>query len=768
MLIHQQHPGATRVASFSLWKDKFNRHVKKGEKGLSIYAPIIKKESEKKMMEKLDPATNAPIIGEDGEVVMEEMTKLESGPRFKLVHVFDIGQTYGEPLPELIEDLTNNVEHFDALMEALKAVSPLPIEFEKMRQSQDGYCHYGEKIGIREGMSEAQTIAAVIHEITHARLHDKNKLPKNAEPKTKKVKEVEAESVAYVVAQRFGIDTAPNSFGYLAEYGSRDMSELQASLDTIRKESSNLIHAIEDKFIVLSKERGIGLYAKETEQAAPAPEKAKANTTPHKNYQKLAELFPQIASGEYDYMRLEAGEGFMPLSVEWISDKRLSIMQTYKQNGGLMYDPKITFEVDHEAKTVNVVELQQSDPPIYQVIDEDGIGHSIDGDGNERMIKSLQGQINTFVTQWFDNIGDQKYMPVSATLNDEGYTDPTVSFNSDKKPFNFALMYEKDGTMIFNNLDKSKEHQYGLAKVAYVDSYRNVTIFEKNLPPDAVQFIENVELLHEKPKKEYSLGYGFAGNGITVWNSAETKDGDYVTVAHIQRDRTVTYYDKGMPNEIKADIEHTAQTIDDEALEPLAAQKQDKTEPAYSMPDPSISFEERNAYGYGYEEMLPLTTERALELFDTDHPIFMLYANNKEDMVLERDDIIKFGGNGIFGITQEDWERSPLYSEQSAAVKDSDVAAKQSAFSQFQPATTSALQHNQALADIHERVNQGESVALTDIMEAVKAKKVDIKPEKPSVLEALKTNEQKSKEQFGQKAEPGKDAPKVKKEAEVL
>lgn len=269
MLINMQMPGATRVASFKLWDEKFNRHVKKGEHGIRIFAPIADKTPEKKLMEKLDPETGAPLFDENGKVVMEEMTALTNRPMFKLVPVFDVSQTYGDPLPELVENLTGNVEHYEAFMDSLKAVSTLPVEFEPLRDGHDGYCRYGEKIGIREGMSEIQTISAVVHELTHARLHDKGL--ENADV-PKFVKEVQAESVSYVVCQHYGIETAPNSFGYLAEWGGRDMSEFKASLDTIRKEANNLINAVDGQFQHICKERGIELSPKEPEKTAPAAE----------------------------------------------------------------------------------------------------------------------------------------------------------------------------------------------------------------------------------------------------------------------------------------------------------------------------------------------------------------------------------------------------------------------------------------------------------------------------------------------------------------
>ena len=191
LLIHLQYPNATLVSGFSAWQTKFNRHVKKGEKAIRILAPIpfvITKETEK-----LDDETGRPIIGEDGEPVREEIEVRTA--RFKIVNVFDAAQTEGKPLPTLVQDLTGNVEQYEAFMDTLREISPLPIVFEPMDEGRDGVCHYGSRIAIREGMSELQTICAVIHEMTHAKLHDLEAMrliDENTEPKDRRTKEIEA------------------------------------------------------------------------------------------------------------------------------------------------------------------------------------------------------------------------------------------------------------------------------------------------------------------------------------------------------------------------------------------------------------------------------------------------------------------------------------------------------------------------------------------------------------------------------------------------
>lgn len=259
MLIYMQRPDATHVAGKTTWIQKFKRQKIAGEKGIKILAPaplIIKKEKEV-----IDPKTNKPIIDENGEPLHEEI-EIKTA-RFKIVEVYDVSQTFGEPLPNLVETLTGSVERYELFIDALRETSPLPIKFIDMPDDTDGSCKFGEKISIRNGMSEVQTICAIIHEITHEKLHNIEALrPADADAKLKdrRTEEVEAESVSYAVCQYYGIETGANSFGYLAEWSkSRELKELSKSLDTIRKTATDLIEKIDEELNVLAKERGINL-----------------------------------------------------------------------------------------------------------------------------------------------------------------------------------------------------------------------------------------------------------------------------------------------------------------------------------------------------------------------------------------------------------------------------------------------------------------------------------------------------------------------------
>lgn len=266
-LIHLQRPDATFVAGYNRWRDKFSRHVLRGEKGITIIAPTpYKKKIEQ---EKLDPDTKLPILDADGKIVTEE--KEIEIPMFRPVKVFDYAQTDGKPLPERVAspvaNLTGSVENYEAFMEALRRSSPVPVEFKPLPADMDGYFSpKSQSITLREGMSEVQTVSAAVHEIAHAKLHNYG-LQQAAERRHKgrNTEEVEAESISFMVCAYFGIETGANSFGYVATWSKNaELPEFRASLDTISKTANGIITDVEKHFAEVCKERGVEL-PKDTE-----------------------------------------------------------------------------------------------------------------------------------------------------------------------------------------------------------------------------------------------------------------------------------------------------------------------------------------------------------------------------------------------------------------------------------------------------------------------------------------------------------------------
>ena len=257
LLIAMQKPDASLVAGFGKWRDDFERHVKRGEKGIKILAPSPYKV--KKQMEKIDPATQKPVIGADGKPVTEER-EIEI-PVFRVVTVFDVSQTEGKEIPDIaVAELNGSVEQYQDFFAALEKASPVPIAFENIEGGAHGYYHLEEKrIAIDEGMSELQTLKTAIHEIAHAKLHAIDKdapATEQADRPDRRTREVQAESVAYAVCQHYGLDTSDYSFGYVAGWSSgRELSELKASLETIRKAANELITDIDGHLAQLQQER---------------------------------------------------------------------------------------------------------------------------------------------------------------------------------------------------------------------------------------------------------------------------------------------------------------------------------------------------------------------------------------------------------------------------------------------------------------------------------------------------------------------------------
>lgn len=252
LLIAMQKPDATLVAGYQAWQKQHQRHVKKGEKGIQIIAPSPYKA--KKEREVLDPATGRPKLDAQGKPV-REIVEVEY-PAFRVATVFDVSQTEGKELPSLgVDELTGKVDSYGKLLSALTETCPVPIGFEEIGSGAKGYYHTTEhRIALQEGMSEAQTVKTLIHEMAHQRLHSHEKEKPREERLNARSKEVEAESVAYTVCQHFGIDTSDYSFGYIAGWSSgKETAELKASLGKIRDAASEMITEIEAKLNEMEK-----------------------------------------------------------------------------------------------------------------------------------------------------------------------------------------------------------------------------------------------------------------------------------------------------------------------------------------------------------------------------------------------------------------------------------------------------------------------------------------------------------------------------------
>ena len=226
ILIAAQMPEATIVAGYNSWMRNFDRHVKRGEKSITILAPM-----------KIRIKVDTDKTDEYGNVIQED----KEGIKFRPVSVFDVSQTEGKPLPQIISELTGDVSRYEQLLDAARQAAPYPIEIGAVEGSAKGWCNFTqEKIIIKEGMSEAQTLKTAFHETAHARIHAGDT------DKSREQKEVEAESIAYVVCNHFGLDTSDYSFGYVATWaGRQDINLLKQSMQTISQTAKSIITDVE-------------------------------------------------------------------------------------------------------------------------------------------------------------------------------------------------------------------------------------------------------------------------------------------------------------------------------------------------------------------------------------------------------------------------------------------------------------------------------------------------------------------------------------------
>lgn len=283
MLIAMQRPDATLVTSYKNWQS-MGRQVMKGEKGITIIAPApYKKMKEKEVLDE----NQRPVMGTDGKPKTEQVEV--TVPHFKAVTVFDIAQTSGEPIQTLAPELlTAAVQDFDSFMQAIQKISPVPIRFDEIDGNANGYYHNADKeIVIKKGLSESQTLKTAIHETAHAKLHDKEIMESLGVEKDRLTKEVEAESVAYCVCSSFGLDTSDYSFPYIAGWSSsREMKEMKASMDVIRKTASEMIDQLTEELEIILEE--------------------KQKTELHEKYGILVDAL-EAAGYRYDYRESEPG-----------------------------------------------------------------------------------------------------------------------------------------------------------------------------------------------------------------------------------------------------------------------------------------------------------------------------------------------------------------------------------------------------------------------------------------------------------------------------
>ena len=652
MLIYMQRPDATLVAGYNKWKNQFERHVKRGEHGITIIAPTpFKKKIEE---QKLDPDTKAPMLDQDGKVIMEER-EVEI-PMFRPVKVFDVSQTDGKPLPELASSLSGNVQNYEVFMEALRRSAPVPIEFEPMDANMDGYFSSDQqRIAIREGMSEVQTVSAAVHETAHSKLHDPKRVEKpkpawkvvmvsdggtkrdfsqgfateaeaeqfaagadwrfvdenqfewrleveedhSAEvqaAKDRHTEEVQAESISYAVCQYYGIQTADNSFGYIASWSQgKELKELRASLEVINKTAGELISDIDRHYKEICKELGIDLAAKQEPEVDP-----------------IEQLAADIDQFSFDYDP---------------------------------YEYRDTVDDRDEALENLTASLRNSDADgvrkwLQDIVNEDELGENVE------KAAGLLERLNQLVPETEpEQLTQPEPDPNLVKMADEAMVmGADTAWDSDKE---FPLSFSAENTA--------------------QESPQPSTEFQ-----EALFMLDNAAYLHIQP---CDTGWDY-----TLYDKETMKelDGGQLDAPELPRSAAV--------RQICEDLNMGGQSVEEAPLSMLETLQesayQQMTEQAvqqaegsdqlpdvreqaldeYPMPDPTLTQDNLEKCGYLDGDLLPLSKERAYELMERDLTVYIIQEGENPEMAFDTADLDAH--DGIFAVARDEWEQSSQFHDQ--------------------------------------------------------------------------------------------------------
>ena len=592
-LIEMQCPDATYVAGYKAWQKNFERHVNRGERGIRILAPAPYKIKEER--EKIDPVTNEPVLDRDGMPVMEEVEiKI---PAFRVVTVFDYSQTDGKELPGLgVSELHGNVENYRDFMEALSRVSPVPIRYEGMEGDRKGYfIDLNHPIAIKEGMEEVQTVKTGVHEVAHAKLHAKEVEQETGFAKDRETKEVEAESIAYTVCQHFGIDTSDYSFGYIAGWSStKEMPELKSSLDTIRRTSSELIKGIEAQLLEIEKERA-------AEQVQ----------------EDILLLVSNTDRSEYDLLSVKGIERteLMNLLSDMKDDDRQSV-EAYLERAGAW---------------VTLLGNERSEE-----VEEFHLDYAYNIDTNEITdFKALQEEREkaNVPVEYGDVI-----VRISMPENGEYETIKITNMQSEVQNALYDMLFPEEDVRQGSVTDYLKEKGFAFVPIMrsgglndgypqFYDFDVDMSEWEVHTASELPATVQAEQLIN---RMEFHRTVYDSDERNLIMNHAYKLDDMYATtsLAHSLAEQ-------------KDDLPLLWETI-------KAAEKE-----IDALPDGMVGLSEMHEYGYSWDEMLPLTKERASELFGEDVAVYRLHADGSETLV--EDSAALQGHDGLFGVEKGDW-----------------------------------------------------------------------------------------------------------------
>ena len=632
LLIAMQKPDATFVAGYTSWKKDYGRQVVSHAKSIKVLAPSPYKV--KREVDKIDPTTQKPVIGKDGKPVKEE-TEI-TVPAFKVVSVFDVSQTEGKELPTIgVDELTGDVEQYADFFKATEQASPAPVGFEKIESGAKGYYSQTEKrIAINEGMSELQNLKTLIHEIAHAKLHD---IDLNAPAKEqtdrpdRRTREVQAESIAYAVCQHYQLDTSDYSFAYVAKWSSgRELSELKASLKTIRDTAAGLIADIDKNFAELTQNKE-QTQAQETQAEEPTPEEKTEPTAEPPQEEKAGADEPAA-----DTPKAEKSDTQEPTK----EDAQTGQPEDTFPTPDLGAEPVVTILWSehgrfHDGESMSFSEANALIESLDRAtVSEDGYYKT-----KFRIDFVMDGQPDNYIGR--QDLGDGDGTLIDHIESYHAYYENNADWD------NFVL--HSGGTEALE-ADKAQREMLLHEFVPYLKLHNNLSQMEKTA---AKALEENsgmtaTETAYHTAMKEYVSKC-----------RAMVNSGDYnlPPVPQLKDfDTELAAYKEHVKEEIAQEAAAAGMTVEEYAAngyEPYAAE----------LPDPSITVSDMQEYGYSWDGMLPLKEEAALHLYEKeDMQIFLLHEDGSESIPENTGDIKAHAEKGgIFGVHKEDWNALTEY-----------------------------------------------------------------------------------------------------------
>ena len=676
MLIYMQKPDATLVAGYNKWKDQFERHVKKGEHGITIIAPTpYKKKIEE---QKLDPDTKAPILDKDGKIVTEE--KEIEIPMFRPVKVFDVSQTDGKPLPELASSLSGNVPNYEAFMEALRRSAPLPITFEAMAADTDGYFSADhQKIAIRQGMSEVQTVSATVHEIAHSKLHNQKKIQIANDEQYQEIELFEKPGL--FSNGRIARDDLPEGVYCYDLRGSDDDPGDPVSVEEkvmVNHAASVLLteplELPETGYLMLTEEEGLNFTGGFSTLAQFLQEQRKDRHTEEVEAES-------ISYAVCKYFGIETGENSFGYIASWSQGKELkelraSLETINKTSGTLISDIERHYkEICKERGIDPNAKAEPETAPIEQAADAVKVSD-----------RQPTGTLTYYAAEcmefpnlgeYHDNLSLEEAIRIYQVI-------PAERMNG-IKGIGFEL---KDGSDYEGPFPILTGQTIDLDTIQAIDYYRDNPLVQKAVKELAAAMPE-MEVLGADANQQEALfliddatylhiQLCDSGWDYTMYDKETMKelDGGQLDMPELSRMKAV--FQICDDNDLDStSLRHAPlsmiETLQEAAYQQMQAEASQMTASAqlpeaqeraldeYPMPDEQVSTPDMQEYGYTYDGMLPVTRERALELDAAGLTVYVLHEDNTESMVFDPQEIMEHGG--LFGVDREEWEKSPQFHE---------------------------------------------------------------------------------------------------------